>query len=904
VQTVLDRQRSETSAVIDGTGRLRIANDNAAVSARQHRAATQQLGYQFSDLGVQLSMAATAHEPLKMAMLAVTQQGTQVIQALALMKGEATGLIGFLGGPWGQALIAAGSILATLALANSDAADATDKHKEAAEDLYKAMGDLHDAAVQEARSTDASIAADIDKANSLRTRAQETRKAAIAELQLAQQRAADAGASISAGAPGYSNTFNLGRQAAQEAASRGIQAQIAELNATIANGDETVRLKHAALIRRQVESETDKSAAATQTFTNRLSALADQMAAGTITEAAYRAEVRKATDARDAATASANRHGEAHTRESSAMKAAERQAGALAKAEEALAVAAMRAAYAFNQRMEAMGTSSLAGPMLGFSEPEAQTVSQQLEQLGRDAAKATKAAFDGTDRWNESLSDTIRMLGQVGGAAGTLAGVASLISGDLTGVKGPAGTVLQQVANIQLSTVDPRTGDRIAHTIGDELKSVFGKGGVFGDTLLNALAGAGLGVASSSAILGSSGNNFGAAVGGALGEVAGKALGKGMSGLFGSAMGPLGGILGGLAGGLIGNLLASKPKASGTVSNTGVSVGGSGSAVTQLGGLGASLQQSVSNIATQLGATVGNYSVGIGNYKGKYYQVSYNASDSGLGGAEYYKKGSAVAYDGEDATAALRAAIAAAIKQGAFQGVRAGVSTLVNTGSDIEAQVAKAMKYQGVFKSLKAYLDPVGDAVDTVNSKFSELITIFKEANASLADYADLKKLYEIEQQKAVDSAVSQIAGSLKSLLKDLTVGNDTRSLQEREAAAYATLNPLTARVNAGDSTAYDAFAEAASTLLSIERQLYGSTSSYFAIEDQIKAVTQAAVDSEMTKAIAAQDNAGVISAIDEQTATLNATMLAVNSNLITVAELLSAQTASGAAGFDFASSF
>jgi len=326
--------------------------------------------------------------------------------------------------------------------------------------------------------------------------------------------------------------------------------------------------------------------------------------------------------------------------------------------------------------------------------------------------------------------------------------------------------------------------------------------------------------------------------------------------------------------------------------------------VTQLGGLGASLQQSVSNIATQLGATVGNYSVGIGNYKGKYYQVSYNASDSGLGGAEYYKKGSAVAYDGEDATAALRAAIAAAIKQGAFQGVRAGVSTLVNTGSDIEAQVAKAMKYQGVFKSLKAYLDPVGDAVDTVNSKFSELITIFKEANASLADYADLKKLYEIEQQKAVDSAVSQIAGSLKSLLKDLTVGNDTRSLQEREAAAYATLNPLTARVNAGDSTAYDAFAEAASTLLSIERQLYGSTSSYFAIEDQIKAVTQAAVDSEMTKAIAAQDNAGVISAIDEQTATLNATMLAVNSNLITVAELLSAQTASGAAGFDFASSF
>ncbi|QCI92316.1 hypothetical protein [Novosphingobium sp. EMRT-2] len=277
------------------------------VSAGQQKAAMQQISYNLSDLGVQLGAAAGSTETAKLAFIAFTQQGTQMIQAIALLKGEASGFIGFLGSAWGAALIAAITIVGNLALAHRDAATAEGKHTDAAEELRKAIDDLHEASVREARSTQASIQADIDKANSLRQRAQEARKAAIAELQLAQTRAAAAKVGAQSGEPGSEgNSLVL---PFLDRTVTDLQGQIKSLTAQISASDETIRLKRGAQIRQSVIEQTDAVSAANGRYERTLDDLNARLQRNAISEAAYRTEVLRASQARDAATEAARKSG-------------------------------------------------------------------------------------------------------------------------------------------------------------------------------------------------------------------------------------------------------------------------------------------------------------------------------------------------------------------------------------------------------------------------------------------------------------------------------------------------------------------------------------------------------------------------------------------------------------------
>lgn len=827
VQAVLNRQASATSAVVDGSGRMRVANDNGVVSAGQHRAAVQQLGYQFSDLGVQLSMAATAHEPLKMAMIAITQQGTQVVQALALMRGGAGGLIGFLGGPWGAGLMAAASvasIFATKLLDSGDAADiAAQKYANAAQAAAQYVGAANAAKLVGAQSR---------RGNLLQEQFD------LEQLTKRQPFAADPNQ------PWYSPREKLG----------GAKRRLMEVN------QELLSLTSEISIAERENAKAEEAAA-------------------------------KAARAAAAHTSASHGHASAVRASNAAMREATKAAKELTDMFARLNQGTNAAFGAIRERLGAdYATSATAG---------INVMREDLERIGAMRVRPLEQAAEDAAAFRSEVDKAVTLLGSIGGTAGALGKVLSVGSGNVGAVGGAAGIVAQNLAGVTWTGTD-KNGERVIRTLGEELRDVFGKSGPFADTLTTALHGAGIGMASSVAIFGQSGNNVGSAIGGALGEVAGKALGKGMSGILGAAMGPLGGVLGGVLGGALGNAIATKPRGSGGVTNSGVTSSANNAGIAgSIDSFGLGLQQAITSIASQLGARVGSYSVGIGRYK-DYYQVSDVVGDSRLGRSYFGRDSGSAVYDGLDPNAALRAAIGNAIKDGAIQGVRAGTQALLKAGGDIEQQLAKALKFEGAFKDLRAILDPVGAAIDAVNTRFTDLVSIFKEAGASVADYADLRKLYDIERQKAVDSAMDQIAGSLKSLMQDLTSKNDTRSLWERETAARAAYDPLAARVSAGDTTAYDAYAEAAATLRDIERQIYGSTAQYFAFEDQVKAITQGAIDQQMTIAMGSQDNAAVVNAIDEQTATLNATMQAVNDNLITVAGILAQQSgASGGFAFD-----
>lgn len=377
-----------------------------------------------------------------------------------------------------------------------------------------------------------------------------------------------------------------------------------------------------------------------------------------------------------------------------------------------------------------------------------------------DWAKAGLNAADAQAAWNDQLQETIRMLDQLGSGGQALGQIGSIFqalgTGKWGGVTGPLGVLGKTLGGVTWAGTD-RNGDRQIKTLGDVFSGALGK--VFGrdGSFTKVLQSAGVGVSAGQLFLGSSNNTLGSAIGGAVGEKAGAALTKGMSGIMKELGGPLGSILGGVLGGALGSLMQSAPKGTAVVSNTGVSTSANNDTIRSgLDSFGLSLQQTVSKIAEQLGGSVGSYSVGLGRYK-DYYQVSSVANDPFLGQTYYKNKSSNALYDGLDPQAAMRAAISAAIAQGAIEGVRAGTQTLLKAGTDIEQQLSKAVKFEGVFNDLKAATDPLGYALDNLTKQFDGLRTIFKEAGATASEYAQLEQLLAIQRADATAKAQEQI---------------------------------------------------------------------------------------------------------------------------------------------------
>lgn len=435
--------------------------------------------------------------------------------------------------------------------------------------------------------------------------------------------------------------------------------------------------------------------------------------------------------------------------------------------------------------------------------------------------------------------------------------------------------------------------------IGGVLEDVFGKDRLksIGEGIGEVMGAAGVGMTAGGLALGNSNNKLGSAIGGAVGKEAGEALGKLAGGFLGKVGGPLGSIAGGILGGAIGGLFTSAKW--GTAAVTGnsdgdVSVGGNKSAYRSNAGLaGTSIQSGLDAIAEQFGVDVGGYNVSIGQYKGK-WRVSTTGRTGKLKGGSGRTDIKDFGEDG--AEDAIKYAIADAVKDGALQGLRASTQALLAASDDVEAQLQKAIDFEDVFSRLKSYKDPVGAALDTLDKEFKRLQGIFEEAGASAEEYAQLEELYGIERANAVKEAAEKVTASLKSLFDDLTVGNDARSLRDRLAEAQATYDPLAQRVAAGDTTAYDDYADAAAKLLDLQRQIYGSGDEYFKMLDEITALTKSRIDAETSVAEAAANRdslfasdsslAPVVSATETQTAQIVAALNDNNVSLLTAMQV------------------
>lgn len=437
--------------------------------------------------------------------------------------------------------------------------------------------------------------------------------------------------------------------------------------------------------------------------------------------------------------------------------------------------------------------------------------------------------------------------------------------------------------------------------IGGVLEDVFGKDRLksIGEGIGEVMGAAGVGMTAGGLALGNSNSKLGSALGGAVGKEAGEALGKLAGGFLGKLGGPLGSIAGGILGGAIGGMFTSAKW--GTAAVTGnsdgdVSVGGNKSAYRSNAGLaGTSIQSGLDAIAEQFGVDVGGYNVSIGQYKGK-WRVSTTGRTGKLKGGSGRTDIKDFGEDG--AEDAIKYAIADAVKDGALEGLRASTQALLAASDDVEAQLQKALDFEDVFSRLKSYKDPVGAALDTLDKEFKRLQGIFEEAGASAEEYAQLEELYGIERANAVKEAAEKVTASLKSLFDDLTVGNDARSLRDRLAEAQAAYDPLAKRVAAGDTTAYDDYADAAAKLLDLQRQIYGSGDEYFKMLDQITALTKSRIDAETSLAEASANReslfasdsslAPVVSATETQTAQI---VSALNDNNVSMLTAMQVQT-------------
>jgi hypothetical protein len=158
-------------------------------------------------------------------------------------------------------------------------------------------------------------------------------------------------------------------------------------------------------------------------------------------------------------------------------------------------------------------------------------------------------------------------------------------------------------------------------------------------------------------------------------------------------------------------------------------------------------------------------------------------------------------------------------------------------------RITKAIKFENVFKELKQYTDPVGAAIDDLDQQFNELRRIFAEAGASAEEYAQLEELYAFKRADAIKAATQQLDSTLTQLLHDLTYSGDTGlSLKTRQQNALAQLAPFQQQIASGQPIDQEAFAQVVQSLLQIEREMYGSTATYFNMLSMLTQLTQQAI--------------------------------------------------------------
>ncbi|WP_152639744.1 phage tail length tape measure family protein [Sphingobium bisphenolivorans] len=290
----LERIQIEANLAAAATGQFQGAGRKAAASAGEQKAGYQQLSFQISDVATQFGMGA---KPMQI----FAAQAPQVVQAIGMIKGEASGLIGFLAGPWGAVMLGAVTVLGSLALADDNASKAKKGHSNATDDLRDAVDRLNNAERAASETTRQGIIDSINLSNARRQQAVDARKAAVAELELARSKLeADQKLRGALRSGDEMATTVLSKEdAALRAQYEGIRDRIDKLNGAILNSSKAMVTGYGQLTQRDVTARNDPRAAVEQRYEDAADA-ARRTFNRTGNRGAYDAALNRATQERDA----------------------------------------------------------------------------------------------------------------------------------------------------------------------------------------------------------------------------------------------------------------------------------------------------------------------------------------------------------------------------------------------------------------------------------------------------------------------------------------------------------------------------------------------------------------------------------------------------------------------------
>lgn len=280
------------------------------------------------------------------AAIAFGQQLPDIAFGLQGAQGAAGKFASFMMGPWGVALTTGGMLVGLLATNLLRKADASDEAKRAAGELAAAEDRLASATANANHQTRQGILDDIARANSLRTRTQETLRLAIAEerkriaiVKTAQAEGMRGGELATAGAMNRRTGVILGPDGKETTASiEEMQARIDQLNTRVRAGQRQIA-------DRDIAARRDPTVRAEQRYEDAVDKSARAFESGNITLDAYRATVMREASARDATIASLQESEKAQKSSGRSAASANRKAETAARSEARQRERAAREAY-------------------------------------------------------------------------------------------------------------------------------------------------------------------------------------------------------------------------------------------------------------------------------------------------------------------------------------------------------------------------------------------------------------------------------------------------------------------------------------------------------------------------------------------------------------------------------
>lgn len=418
--------------------------------------------------------------------------------------------------------------------------------------------------------------------------------------------------------------------------------------------------------------------------------------------------------------------------------------------------------------------------------------------------------------------------------------------GDIV-VTGQAGGVNIKAAND--NPITAKTNEGLAG-----LDKLFKSGSFFtgiGQGISKALGGAATGSVTSGVMkmTGIKTSSTGAQIGGSIGALTGL---------------PGGDIIGSIAGGLLGGLFKHNTSASAHVTNTGVTVAGADKGnYSTASGMGRSVQDQINQIVESLGGTLGNYALSIGT-RGDEYRVNTTGSTS------LKIKNGAVGFDTEEE--AIAYAVQDLLQKGVVGGISAASKKILASGQDLQTALEKAMVIESIPKRLKQLTDPVGYAIDELNTEFEKMISYLKEGGATAEQFAQAQELYDKERAEAIKQASDDTVSALQDYLDEMT-GGSSSPLNKRAtySNAAAALDEYRSDIAAGKTVDQSDFLAAVQDFQNASRELYGSGADFFKDFDDIYSLVSHAKEnaSGTTSDLAASpfDTTEVQAAIASQTA-------------------------------------